>query len=66
MEKLKTYLADKVKGDFARSIDVTPTYLGLITSGKKRPSFDLMVKIMQVTDGLVQPNDWVQNHEATH
>lgn len=60
MKKLRTYLADKNKGDFARKVDIAPAYLSQLLSpkGNRRPSFDLMVRIEKATDGFVDLKSW--------
>lgn len=59
MEQLKIYLSDKRKGDFARSLGIAPAYLSQILSGSKRPSFELMVRIDDETNGDVGLYDWI-------
>lgn len=68
MEKLRQYLEGRKKGDFARAIGTTPSYLSQLLSKHRTPSFPLMVRIEQESGGEVPVSSWVEpatNH-ATH
>ena len=66
MDKLKEYLHDKRKGDFAKSLGTSPAYLSQLLSGYRRPSLDLMVKIEAATCGAVPISSWViKNSECS-
>lgn len=54
MPDLRTYLADKPKGEFARRLSITPTYLWQIANGRRTPSLALALKIESETDGAVE------------
>lgn len=66
--KLAKYFDDKPfgeKGRFAKKIGVTPTWLGLILNGSRRPSPMLAKKIEKATKGLVtakelRPDLWAK------
>jgi len=58
MEKLREYLADRHKADFAKAIGTKPAYLSQLLSGHRRPSYDLMVKIEGATNGEVDLHSW--------
>lgn len=60
MEKLRTYLEGKRKGEFARRLKISPAYLSMLISpvSKRRPSFDLMLRIERETDGFVGLKSW--------
>ncbi|GIT90126.1 hypothetical protein JANAI62_03910 [Jannaschia pagri] len=64
MQDLKDYLKGKNKGDFARSVEIVPAYLSQILSGKKRPSFDLMLRIEKETKGAVSVSAWAPDSAA--
>lgn len=59
MNKLNAYLTGKSHRQFAQMIGISPPYLSQILNDKKRPSFDLMVKIMRATENAVVLNDWI-------
>lgn len=58
MSTLNEHLRDKRKGEFAKSVGISPVYLSQILSGYRRPSFDLMVKIEGATLGAVPVGSW--------
>ena len=58
MEKLRTYLIGRRKGDFATALGISPAYLSQILSGHRNPSLDMMRRIEAATDGLVDLNAW--------
>lgn len=58
MEKLRTYLSDKNKSQFAKQLGTSPSYLSQIMSGHRRPSYDLMLRIEEMTDGAVDLRSW--------
>lgn len=58
MQDLPTYLHGKHKGDFARRLGINHVYLSQILSGHRRPSFGLMCRIEEVTDGQVPLAAW--------
>ncbi|MGB1215967.1 MAG: helix-turn-helix domain-containing protein [Pikeienuella sp.] len=70
MENLKKYLQDRNKGDFARKIGTSPSYLSQIMSAHRRPSLALMVRIEKATGGAVDLNSWsptnAHSSEAAH
>jgi len=63
MNALKTYLSGKRKGDFARTLGISPAYLSQLLSEKARrtPSFPLMVEIERATGGEVPVSSWVDS-----
>jgi len=58
MEKLRAYLADKPKGVFASRLGTSPSYLSQLLSGRRRPSYELMLRIEQETGGAVDLRSW--------
>lgn len=58
MVTLNQYLSDKPKGEFARRLGTSPSYLSQILSGHRRPSFDMMLLIERETGGAVGPDAW--------
>lgn len=61
---LNTYLNDKRKKDFAEKIGTSPSYLSQLLSGHRRPSFSLMVRIKDATNGAVCLNSWSPSPDA--
>jgi transcriptional regulator with XRE-family HTH domain len=61
MEKLQTYLIGKNKGEFARAIGKSPSYLSQILSGYRKPSLALMNQIAAATGGVVDLNSWADD-----
>lgn len=58
MEQLQEYLKGRRKGDFAKEIGVSGPYLSQIIHGVRRPSFDVMCRIEQATNGAVGLYAW--------
>lgn len=46
------------KREFAAKVGIVPVYLSQILGEVKRPSFDLMVRIEDATDGAVPLSAW--------
>lgn len=61
MEKLRQYLEGRKKGEFARVIGTTPSYLSQILSKHRTPSFTLMVRIERATNGEVPVSSWSED-----
>lgn len=61
--KLAKYLEDKAiaRGDFARKIKVTQSYVTYLCAGKAWPSKKVMARIERATNGEVRANDFLQN-----
>lgn len=64
MSDLSTYLKGRRKGDFAKSVGIVPAYLSQILSGKRKPSYGLMLRIQERTSGVVDLNSWSPSNQA--
>ena len=53
--KLNEYLRKegKTHGDFANEIGVSVSYVTYLSLGRRKPSFDVLVKIHRATSGVV-------------
>jgi len=58
MANLRSYLADRPKGEFARSVGISAAYLSQILSGTRQPSLSLMVRVHEASGGEVDLNSW--------
>jgi len=60
MKHLSEYLSKTglTQTAFAKDVGVSDAYLSQILTGARRPSFDLMEKIEDVTGGQVSINAW--------
>lgn len=65
MEKLSAYLKDKPKGDFAKALGTSPSYLSQLMSGYRRPSFQMMLKIERLSEGEVDLHSWSPSDNTT-
>lgn len=66
MEPFRAYLSglDRPAFEaFAVRIGIVPKYLEQLRSGFRRPSYDLMVRIRDATDGAVSLDAWSQAAE---
>jgi hypothetical protein len=50
---------DKSRGCFAAEIGVEEVTVGRYITGVRRPRWDILAKIMKVTDGKVGPEDFM-------
>lgn len=64
MEKLRTYLEGKKKGDFAQTVGVPASYLSQLLSGTRKPGLDIACRIETATNGAVTVHDWSQRDAA--
>lgn len=64
MENLKAYLTGRNKGDFARAIGTSPSYLSQILSEHRKPSLAMMLRIQAASDGVVDLNSWSPKSDA--
>lgn len=58
MATLNEYLRDRPKGEFADRLGINRAYLSQILSGYRTPSFKLMRRIEEETDGEVSLYTW--------
>lgn len=60
MEKLKTHIKKQKMTQSAMAImaGVTKGYISQLSSGKRRPSLDVALRIDEVTEGGVSVYDW--------
>lgn len=58
MEKLTTYLQGRKQREFAQAVGISDAFLSQILSQKRRPSYRVMLKIEQVTEGAVDIHSW--------
>lgn len=62
--RLSDYLSDRPEitdADFAERIGVSRQALWRYKSGDRRPEWDVLAKISEVTNGEVTPNDFLQS-----
>ena len=59
MRTLSEYLADKRKGDFAKSVKISAQYLSQILSGDRVPSLTVAARIERATNGQVLATSFV-------
>lgn len=46
------------KGDFAKGIGISPSFLSRLLSGERKPALELAEAIEEVTDGFVSMRGW--------
>jgi len=46
-------------GSIAENVDISQAQVSRLCSGKSRPSWDIVVRVYQTTNGEVSPNDWL-------
>jgi predicted transcriptional regulator len=63
---LETYLDEKKLSptEFAGRCGVPPSTITRLLARERSPGFSLLVKIYDVTGGLVSPNDFLATHAA--
>lgn len=58
MQTLTDYLVGRDQAEFASQIGVSPAMLSQYKSGYRRPGYDRMLRIAEVTDGAVPVEVW--------
>ena len=58
MSSLHSYLAGKSQSAFAKEVGISQPYLSQILGGKRRPGYDLMLRIEEKTEGEVGLSSW--------
>lgn len=61
MKQLQKYLEGRKKGDFAKDIGISPSFLSQILSNRRKPSLKLALAIDKATDGEVPASSWVED-----
>lgn len=64
MEKLKEYLSGVTQTEFASRVGISPPYLSQILNDTRKPSFRVMTKIRDETEGFVSLESWAEQQEA--
>jgi len=59
--KLKEYLKDKNKAEFARAINISPSAVTRLCNGERFPSPALIKRIEKETGDAVRVADWFDN-----
>ena len=64
MKTLSEHIKDAgtTQREFARSVDISPSYLCEILAGAKTPGLELAVKIERATRGAVTAVSWVPDN----